>query len=32
MVDATGALADACSACHGVYRRGQSGAPQRCAP
>jgi len=32
MVDASGTLADACSACHDVYREKKGGLPDRCKP
>jgi hypothetical protein len=32
MVDASGTVADACSACHDVYREKKGGLPDRCKP
>jgi len=32
MVDASGTVADACSACHEVYREKKGGLPDRCKP
>lgn len=32
MVDASGTVADACSACHEVYREKKGGVPDRCKP
>jgi hypothetical protein len=32
MVDASGTVADACSACHDVYREKKNGAADRCLP
>jgi len=32
MVDASGTVADACSACHDVYREKKGGVPDRCKP
>jgi len=32
MVDASGTVADACSACHDVYREQKGGLPDRCKP
>ena len=32
MVDASGTLADACSACHDVYREKKGGTADRCKP